>query len=63
MMRDVTLWSLWYGILVTLPPVITRMLIKHAMARAVTPRRVLSLMERKQEVRHGILKTDHSWLV
>lgn len=46
-MNDVALWSLWYGILVTLPPVITRMLIKHAMARAVTRRRVSSLMKRR----------------
>lgn len=54
-MKDVTLWSLWYGILVTVPPVITRMLIKRTMARAVTRRRVHSLMKCGQEVRHGIL--------
>ncbi len=46
-MKDVTLWSLWYGILVTLPPVITRMLIKHVMARAVTRRRVSTFMKRR----------------
>lgn len=47
MMKDVALWSLWYGILVTAPPIITRMLIKYAMARAVTRRRVSSLMKRR----------------
>lgn len=47
MMKDVALWSLWYGILVTLPLVLTRMLIKHAMVRAVTRRRVYALMKRR----------------
>lgn len=46
-MKDAAVWGLWYGILVTLPPVITRMLIKHAMARAVTRRRVHSLIKRR----------------
>jgi|GEM_PF-3807281 len=32
-MKDVVLWSVWYGILVTLPPIMTRLLIKNAMVR------------------------------
>lgn len=53
-MNDAILWSVWAGILVTLPFVITKMLIKNAMARAVTRRRVSSLMKRGSEVSHGI---------
>lgn len=49
-MNDAILWSVWAGILVTLPVVITRMLIKNAMA--VTRRRVSSRMKRGSEVSH-----------
>ncbi len=41
-MKDVILWSLWYGMFASVPIVMTRLLIKNAMARAVTRRRVLS---------------------
>lgn len=53
-MNEMMLQSLWYGILATLPSVMTRILIKNAMERAVTRRRVPSLMKRRSEVRHGI---------
>lgn len=32
-MNDVILWSLWYGILVTLAPIMTMLLIKNSMVR------------------------------
>ncbi len=54
-MKDVILWSLWYGVLVTVPSLMTRLLIKNAMVKAVTHRRVSSSMKRRSEVRHGIL--------
>jgi ferric iron reductase protein FhuF len=38
-MNNVILWSLWYGVLVTLPPVMTRLLIKSAMSRVKADRR------------------------
>lgn len=53
-MKDVALWSMWYGILVTGPPVITRLLIKHTMARAMAQRRLARSIHRRSEVRHGI---------
>lgn len=46
-MNELILQSLWYGILATLPPVMTRLLIKDAMVRASTRRRVHSSMKRK----------------
>lgn len=46
-MKDVILWSLWYGVPVILPPVVTRLLIKNAMARVVTRRRVLLSINHK----------------
>jgi len=46
-MKDVALWSLWYGILVTLPLATTRQLIKTAMARTVTRRRMFLSMKRR----------------
>lgn len=46
-MKDVILWSLWYGVLVTLPPVVTRLLIKHAMSRVIAHRRPLSSISRR----------------
>lgn len=55
-MSNAILWGLWYGILVTLPPVVTRMLIKHAMARAVARHCVPPSMKRSEEVRYGILQ-------
>jgi hypothetical protein len=46
-MNDLILWSMWYLTLGALPLVMTRMLIKNAMARAVTRRRVPSFMKRR----------------
>ncbi len=46
-MKDVTLWNLWYAALVGLPLVMTRMLIKHAMVRAVERRRARSSIDRR----------------
>jgi ferric iron reductase protein FhuF len=44
-MNNVILWSLWYGALVTLPLVMTRLLIKRSMVRVI-PRRRLSSVKR-----------------
>ncbi len=49
-MNNLILWSVWYGILVTLPLVMTQLLIKYAMARAMTRRRVPSSINRSEEV-------------
>lgn len=38
-MNEMILQSLWYGILAALPTVMTRMLIKNAMVRAIAHRR------------------------
>lgn len=46
-MNDVILWSVWYGVLITLPLVMTRLLIKKAMVRAITRRRRLSPINRR----------------
>ncbi|UVT15192.1 MAG: hypothetical protein H8K04_15430 [Nitrospira sp.] len=46
-MQELILWSLWYAALIALPLGMTRMLIKHAMSRAVGGRRVLSLINRR----------------
>ncbi len=46
-MQDVILWSVWYGALIVLPSVMTRMLIKHGMVRAVGRRRMLSSINRR----------------
>jgi len=46
-MQEVILWSLWYAALIALPLVMTRMLIKHAMSRAVGRRRVFSSINRR----------------
>jgi hypothetical protein len=49
-MNNVILWSLEYGVLVTLPPVMIRLLIKSAMARVVTRRRFSCETHRLEEV-------------
>jgi hypothetical protein len=41
-MNNMILWSLWYGVLVTLPPVMTRLLIKRSMSRVRSGRRMLN---------------------
>ncbi|MGE0468762.1 MAG: hypothetical protein AB7L09_08345 [Nitrospira sp.] len=46
-MKDLILWSMWYVMLGALPLVMTRMLIKNAMERVVTRRRVPSFMKRR----------------
>ncbi len=46
-MNEMVLWSIWYGVLVTLPLVMTRPLIKNAMARAIVRRRRLSPINRR----------------
>jgi hypothetical protein len=46
-MKDVVLWSLWYGILVTLPPILTRLLIKNSMVRITARTRQPSSVRRK----------------
>lgn len=38
-MNNVILWSLWYSVLVTLPSVMTRLLIKRSMSRVRAGRR------------------------
>lgn len=45
-MKDVILWSVWYGMFASVPIVMTRLLIKNAMTRAVTLRRGLSPADR-----------------
>lgn len=45
--KDLILWSMWYVMLGALPLVMTRMLIKNAMERVVTRRRVPSFMKRR----------------
>lgn len=42
---EMVLWTAWYGVLATLPLVMTRLFIKNAMARVVARRR-LSLVKR-----------------
>lgn len=42
-MNDLILWSLWYGLLATLPLVMTRLFIKNAMVRVVARRRLSSV--------------------
>lgn len=37
-MKELTLWNVWYGMLVTLPSVITTLLIKRAVVSAVARR-------------------------
>jgi hypothetical protein len=46
-MNEIILRSFWYGILATLPQVMTRMLIKNAMGRVSTRRRVHSFMKHR----------------
>lgn len=46
-MNNVILWTIWYGLLVLLPPLMTRVLIKHATTRVETRRRAFS---REKEV-------------
>ena len=41
--REMVLWSVWYGVLATLPFVMTRLFIKNAMARVVARRRPSSV--------------------
>ncbi|MGC4096003.1 MAG: hypothetical protein QM706_02715 [Nitrospira sp.] len=38
-MNDVILWTVWFGLLATLPPMMTRLLMKHAMAKGRGVRR------------------------
>lgn len=53
-MKDLILWNLWYGMLVTLPSVITTLLIKSVMVSAVARRRRPSSINRREEVGHVI---------
>lgn len=46
-MNDVILWSLWYGILVTLAPIMTMLLIKNAMVRITARPQQPSSVRRK----------------
>lgn len=50
MMNEMILWSLWYGILATLPVIMTRLLIKNAMARVAAYRRLPYSINRRWEV-------------
>jgi hypothetical protein len=37
-MNEVILWSLWYGVLISLPLIMTRLLLKNAMGRVMARR-------------------------
>lgn len=47
-MNDVILWTMWFGVLATLPPMMTRLLIKHAMAKGGGGRRPVSVSRKKE---------------
>lgn len=49
-MNEMVLWSLWYGLLATLPVIMTRLLIKNAMARVPAYRRSPDSINRRREV-------------
>lgn len=47
-MNNVILWSMWFGLLATLPPMMTRLLIKNAMAKGRGGRRPVSVRRKKE---------------
>ncbi len=50
-MNGMVLLSIWYGVLMTLPPIVIRLLIKHASVRVGTHRQpVPSIRRRRYEV-------------
>jgi hypothetical protein len=51
-MRDLTMWGLWYWLLVSLPLVGEGLLVKNLVVRAAANRRRFPTFNRKGEVRH-----------
>lgn len=49
-MNEMVPWSLWYGLLAALPVIMTRLLIKNAMARVPAYRRLPDSIKRRWEV-------------
>ncbi|HMS82170.1 MAG TPA: hypothetical protein PKD12_00795 [Nitrospira sp.] len=54
-MNEMIQWSLWYGMLATLPLAVTRLLITHALERAAARQRS-SFVRQRLGGRHGILQ-------
>jgi hypothetical protein len=47
-MNDVILWAMWFGVLATLPPMMTRLLMKNALAKGRGDRPPVSVRRKKE---------------